>query len=170
MTASMYCPPNAACSNLLCTLMNAAPHLQRGVAQTISQRPGTAHRVIWRQLCDDHVEHAGLPASMKPDPTSIIHHLHACQEMLSACMAGHMSVTKVFKSWQDPSAMCCVWVHQGLTTSADGLTGGVHGDHICKHVGHAQHAGSGKDARLHTEGNFRSIISGPYSCMCNTWC
>ena len=35
--------------------------------------------MIWWQLCDDHVEHAGLPPRMQPHPRRIIHHLHTVE-------------------------------------------------------------------------------------------
>ena len=45
------------------------------MAQGITQWPGIRYRMVWRQLCDDHVEHAGLTSSMKSDARGIIHHL-----------------------------------------------------------------------------------------------
>ena len=49
--------------------------LQRRVAERITQWPRIGHGVVRRQLRDDHVEHARLPASMQPHARCVVHDL-----------------------------------------------------------------------------------------------
>lgn len=52
--------------------------------QRVPQRPRISHRVLWRQLIDDLVQHLSLPAGVQSDAGGVIHNLRAAEQTPSA--------------------------------------------------------------------------------------